>query len=81
MKKRIEKGPTTREYKGVIIGEMQSPKMINIKKCCTSKEKEATRQLFIEYQDVFAWSYDYLKSYRGGKMKHQIPLKPNTTPF
>ena len=39
-KKRIEKGPTTSEYEGVNIGDIQSPEMINIKKCCTSKEKE-----------------------------------------
>ena len=63
----MEKGPTTREYKGVNIGDVQSPKMINIGKCFSLEEREASKQCFIEYQDVFAWSYEDLKSYRGGK--------------
>ena len=52
-KKREEKGPTTGEYEGVNIGDVYNPKMINIGKCCSPEEKEAARQLFIEYQDVF----------------------------
>ena len=69
-KKWIEKGPTIGEYEGVNIGDAQSPKMINIGKCCSPKKKEAAKQLFIEYQDVFTWSYKDLESYKGRKMKH-----------
>ena len=45
--KRIEKGPTTHEYDGVNIGDLQIPKMINIKKCHSPEEKQAAEQLFI----------------------------------
>jgi ribonuclease HI len=79
--KRIEKGPTTGEYKGVNIGEIHDPKMINLGKCCTPKEKEVAKQLFEEYKDVFVWSYEDLKTYRDGKVKHQIPLKPDAVLF
>ena len=48
-KKRVEKGPTTSEYEGVNIGDVDNPKMINIGKCYSPKEKEAARLLFIEY--------------------------------
>ena len=68
--KRAEKGPTTREYEGVNINSVDDPKMINIGKCCLLEEKEAVRLLFVEYRDVFAWSYDNLKSYQDGKVKH-----------
>lgn len=52
--KRVEKGPTTNEYEGVNIGDLQSPKMINIRKCFSPKEKEDDIQVFIKYQDVFS---------------------------
>ena len=55
--------------------------MINIGKCCTPKEREAAKKLFEEYRDFFAWSYEDLKSYRGGEVKHQIPLKLDVVPF
>ena len=61
--KRAEKGPTTSEYEGVNIDNVDDPKMINIGKCCSLEEKEMERLLFVEYWDVVAWSYDDLKSY------------------
>ena len=48
-KKKIEKGPTTSEYEGVNIGDGHNPKMINIGKCWSLEEKEADKQLLIEY--------------------------------
>ena len=60
---------------------MQSPRMINVRKCCTRKEKELAKRLFMEYQDVFAWSYEDLMSFLGGKIEHQFPLKPEAAPF
>lgn len=53
-KKRVEKGPTTGEYEGVNIGTEESPKMINLGKCCTPKEQEEAKKLFLGYQDVFS---------------------------
>ena len=61
--KRAKKGPTTGEYEGVNIGDIHDPKMINIGKCCSSEEKEATKNLFIEYQEIFSQSYEVLKCY------------------
>ena len=37
--------------------------------------------LFKEFQDVFAWSYEDLKSYETTVISHTIPLKPNQKPF
>ena len=79
--KRVEKGPTIYEYEGVNIGDIHNPRMINIGKCCLPKEKEVMRNLFMECRVVFVWSYEDLKSYRDGKVKHQIPLKPDAIPF
>ena len=43
----IEKGPTTGEYEGMNIGD-HSAKMINIGKCSSPEEKEASKHFFIE---------------------------------
>lgn len=37
--------------------------------------------LFKEFQDVFEWSYEDLKSYDTVVIQHTIPLKPNQKPF
>jgi hypothetical protein len=29
----------------------------------------------MDYRDVFAWSYDDLKAYKGNIIQHMIPLK------
>ena len=57
----MEKGPTIDEYEGVNIGDNHSLKMNNIRKWRLPKEKEASKQIFIEYQDVFTWIYEDLK--------------------
>ena len=61
--KRVKKGPTTGEYEGVNIGDVDNPKKIKIGKCCSWEEKEAARLLFIEYQHVFfleLWRFEKL---------------------
>ena len=34
-----------------------------------------------EYIDVFAWSYEDLKTYDTGIIQHKVPLKPIVKPF
>ena len=38
-------------------------------------------ELLKEFQDVFAWSYEDLKSYDTSIIQHTIPLKPDQKPF
>ena len=38
-------------------------------------------KLLKEYVDVFAWSYEYLKTYGTGIIQHKVPLNPNVKPF
>ena len=37
--------------------------------------------LFKEFQDVFAWSYEDLKPYDTSVIQHTIPLKESQKPF
>ena len=45
------------------IGTELKPKMIKLSKALPHQEKENYIALFNEFQDVFAWSYEDLKSY------------------
>jgi len=63
------------------IGTIQNPKMIKLSQSLPSNQKPKYVDLFKEFQDVFAWSYEDLKSYDTSVIQHTIPLKPNQKPF
>ena len=44
-------------------GTKQDPKFFNLGMCCTQQEQQAFVRLFKQYQNVFAWTYDDLKTY------------------
>jgi hypothetical protein len=50
--------------------------MIKVGTGTTEEEKEKIRKLVIEYKDVFSWSYDDLKAYKGDIIQHTIPVLP-----
>jgi len=63
------------------IGTIQNPKIIKLSKSLPPDQKPKYVDLFKEFQDVFAWSYEDLKSYDTAVIQHTIPLKPNQKPF
>ena len=58
-----------------------SPKMINIGKRCTQKERVEIKKLLIKYKYVFSWIYEDLKKFMDEKFKDEIPLQLGATPF
>jgi hypothetical protein len=63
------------------IGSLGSLKLVKIGKSTSSEERGEIENLIKEYRDIFAWSYDDLKAYKGDKIQHTIPLKEDTKPF
>ena len=63
------------------IGTVQKPKIIKLSKSLPPDQKPKYVDLFKEFQDVFSWSYEDLKSYDTSVIQHTIPLKPNQKPF
>ena len=59
------------------IGTAKKPKMIKLSKNLPTDQKPKYIDLFKEFQDVFAWSYEDLKSYDTSVIQHTILLKPN----
>ena len=56
------------------IGSSISPKMIKIGKNASPKERKAIENLIREYKDVFAWTYNDLKTFDPAIVEHTIPL-------
>jgi len=63
------------------IGIAEKPKMIKLSKSLPLDQKPKYVDLFKEFQDVFIWSYEDLKSYDTSVIQHTIPLKSNQKPF
>jgi len=55
--------------------------MIKIGKGISRKERNAIKNLIREFRDVFAFSYNDLKAYKGDIIQHTIPLKEGANPF
>jgi len=63
------------------IGMVEKPKIIKMSKSLPFDQKSKYVDLFKEFQDVFAWSYEDLKSYDTSIIQHTVSLKPNQKPF
>ena len=73
--------PTLQTTKDIIIdyniGSETKPKMIKMSKSLSEKEKKKYITLLKEFVDIFAWSYQDLRTYGTSIIQHKIPLKPN----
>ena len=67
--------PIEAEVEECNIGSEERPKMIKSSKTLLAHIKLKYLELFREFSDVFAWSYEDLKSYDTKIVQHKIPLK------
>jgi ribonuclease HI len=63
-------------YEKVNLGTSENPQCINLGLGCSKQEKIAFIKLFKEFKDVFAWTYEYLKTFDPNIIQHVIPMKP-----
>lgn len=63
------------------LGTKETPKMINLSKSLPLDQKLKYVELMREFQEVFAWSYEDLKSYDTSIIQHTITLKENQKQF
>jgi hypothetical protein len=73
--------PTRVEVEDCKIGTKQEPKMIKLSKSLPPPKKQKYINLFKEFIDVFAWSYEDLKSYDTNIIQQKIPIKEDLKPF
>jgi ribonuclease HI len=68
-------------YEKVNLGTNENPQFINLGLGCSKQEKPAFIKLFKEFKDVFACTYEDLKTFDPNIRQHVIPMKPQTLPF
>jgi len=59
----------------VNIGTQEDPKILKIGARCSKQEKQKFMDLFCEFRDVFAWSYEDLCGFDPSVIQHVIPIK------
>ena len=69
------------KYESVNLGTKEDPKNVNLGLGCSPQEKAAFVKLFKEYKDVFAWTYEDLKTFDTSVMQHVIPLEKEVRPY
>jgi hypothetical protein len=69
------------QFEIVNLGSEFSPQNVNLGKNCSPEERKAYIKLFKEYKDIFAWTYEDLKTYDTNIIQHVIPMKSQTKPF
>jgi hypothetical protein len=73
--------PQPEEVEDCNVGTNENPKMVKISKYLPTQIKSKYAELIKQYKDVFAWSYDDLKTYNTSVIEHKIPLKHGIKPF
>jgi ribonuclease HI len=73
--------PQPEEVEDCNIGTVDNPKMVKLSKFLSVENKNKYTELLKKYKDVFAWSYEDLKTYDTSVIEHKIPLKPGVKPF
>ena len=62
------------------LGTGADPKIVKLSRKIPGEYKKLYQKLFQSYQDVFAWSYQDLKTFDVNIMQHKIPLKADAKP-
>jgi ribonuclease HI len=68
-------------HEKVNLGTSENPQCIKLGLGCSKQEKDSFVKLFKEFKDVFAWTYEDLKTFDPNIIQHVISMKPQTLPF
>jgi ribonuclease HI len=63
------------------IGTQEEPKFVKLSSSLTQEQRAKYTELLREFVDVFAWTYEDLKTYDTSVIEHKIPLKEEAKPF
>jgi hypothetical protein len=73
--------PQPEEVEDSDIGTKENPRLVKLSKYLSPEIKSKYAEFLRQYKDVFAWSYDELRTYDTTIMEHKIPLKQGVKPF
>jgi ribonuclease HI len=63
------------------IDTQEEPKFVKLSRSLTREQRAEYTELLREFVDVFAWTYEDLKTYDTSVIEHKIPLKEEARPF
>jgi hypothetical protein len=63
------------------IGTPKKPKYVKLSRSLTTEQRAKYTELMREFADVFAWTYEDLKTYDTSIIEHNIPLKEGAKTF
>jgi hypothetical protein len=63
------------------LGTEEDPKYVKLSSSLSKEQMDEYVNLLKEFDDVFSWKYEYLRTYDTNLIKHKIPLKEETKPF
>ena len=69
------------QFELINLGTEMDPKYVSLGKCCSPGERSKFISLFKQYKDVFAWTYEDLKTYDTNIIQHVIPIKSGIKPY
>ena len=73
--------PQPEEVEDCDIGTKENPRLVKLSKYLSPETKSKYAEFLREYKDVFALSYDELRTYDTSIIEHKIPLKPGVKSF
>ena len=69
------------QFELINLGTEIVPKYVNLGKCCSPGERNKYISLFKQYKDVFAWTYEDMKTYDTHIIQHVIPITSGIKPY
>jgi hypothetical protein len=63
------------------IGTIENPKIVKLSKALPPEQKYRYVSLMKNFADIFAWSYEDLKTFDTNIIQHKIPLNAGFEPF
>ena len=84
IKKQLEKKiePMEPTFETITLGNDENPRLIKISSTLNEKERKDLKNLLIEFQEVFAWSYEdmpginlEIAQYHINTRAHMVPIK------
>jgi hypothetical protein len=63
------------------LGTKENLKYVKFSSSLSEKQREEYTKFLKEFFDVFAWTYEDIRTYDTSIIEHKIPLKEDTKPF
>jgi hypothetical protein len=63
------------------LGTEQNLKYVKLSRNLSEEHRKKYTKFLKEFSDLFAWTYEYLRTYDTSIIEHKIPLKEDTNPF